>query len=377
VGINALFSPKFGALTGPRYPLDPNMPAGDRINCFLPGTKIEGEFVKAMRSIYHGKAVEIVTDNGNILRVTGKHPVFTEQGLIFADSIEEGNNLISYKGDIKRPIDDGFNPFAIFPSNKNNSPSSIEQVFGTLSEIAFNESRGANSADFHGDGQFIKGDIKIVGANRELLMDVESLRPKMVGKLSLKFEDFILSFECSVGTSNFDGAVINHSSSGIPSVGALAFDEFSIFFNRFPFEGFAFRLSPEFDSTLNKVSVDGGSGSVEHFGKGFDALSTFIKGDNPFRVPINVIVSTMVVGRSSFDFSSIDNFIENGGRDRIFVHDFLNRHSGNILLDNVISINHFDYSGFVYDVESPYGWLIADNLLVSNCRCSMIFEIRQ
>ena len=33
VKIDELFSPKFGALTGPRYPLDQNMPAADRINC--------------------------------------------------------------------------------------------------------------------------------------------------------------------------------------------------------------------------------------------------------------------------------------------------------------------------------------------------------
>ncbi len=33
VGINARYSPKFGALIGPRYPLDQEMPAGDRINC--------------------------------------------------------------------------------------------------------------------------------------------------------------------------------------------------------------------------------------------------------------------------------------------------------------------------------------------------------
>jgi len=33
VGINGRFSPKFGAVTGPRYPLDPQMPVGDRVNC--------------------------------------------------------------------------------------------------------------------------------------------------------------------------------------------------------------------------------------------------------------------------------------------------------------------------------------------------------
>lgn len=33
VGLNARFSPKFGAIEGPRYPLDPQMPVGDRVNC--------------------------------------------------------------------------------------------------------------------------------------------------------------------------------------------------------------------------------------------------------------------------------------------------------------------------------------------------------
>ena len=33
VGVNGRFSPKFGATTGPRYPLDPDMPVADRVNC--------------------------------------------------------------------------------------------------------------------------------------------------------------------------------------------------------------------------------------------------------------------------------------------------------------------------------------------------------
>ena len=33
VGLNARFSPQFGQINGPRYPLDPNLVPADRVNC--------------------------------------------------------------------------------------------------------------------------------------------------------------------------------------------------------------------------------------------------------------------------------------------------------------------------------------------------------
>jgi hypothetical protein len=46
-----------------------------------------------------------------------------------------------------------------------------------------------------------------------------------------------------------------------------------------------------------------------------------------------------------------------------------------IVIDNVKSVNHFEYSGFVYDVESPQGWVSANNIITSNCRCTLTYGI--
>lgn len=364
VGINERFSAQFGATQGPRYPLDPEIHVADRVNCFLPGTKIQGEFLKAMRSIYHGKAVEIVTSNGNVLRVTGKHPIFSEQGLVSADHIKSGNNLLACKGNVERPVNRRIDFFASTPAHEDNGPTSVEEVFCAFSAISFTELRRGSTGDLHGDGEFVEGNIEIVGTNWPLLMDDETLATEICGELSLKCKDFTLLFKCSART-------------GLPSGRALTFDQVSVLLNRFPLDEFRFRSAPELDSIFHEDSIDRSSGSVKHLGKGFDALTAFIKGGNPFGISIDSFIPTMVVGGSPFDFRGTDDFIKSVMRNPGFVQDFQNRQPGNIQLDNVVSVNHFDYSGFVYDVETPYGWVIVDGIFLKQCRCSMTFEIRQ
>jgi HK97 family phage portal protein len=379
VKINERFSAKAGASLGPMYPLDLCLKPADRVNCFLPGTKIEGKFIKAMKSSYHGKAVEIVTVGGSVLRVTGKHPIFTEKGFVPADSIKNRDNLLACERDIKGPIS-GRNLSLLsssFPADKNNSPADIEQIFSAFFDIGFNELRGGSAADFHGDGQFVKGDIEIVGANRPLLVDNKSIVPKICGEIILKFKDFILNFECCVSSGNFPSNRVDISLSGLPSSGALTLDQLSVFFKRFPFDEFCFRPSSEIDTVVPKDSVNRPPRNVEHFGKGLDAFATFIKGDNPFGVTLDVFVSHIDAGRSFFDFSIVKDFVKGRLIDVGITENFRDRHSGKIRVDNVNSVNHFDYSDFVYDVETPYGWLVANGLIVSNCRCSTLFEIRQ
>ena len=226
VKINDRYSAKFGASLGPMYPLDLVLVPADRVNCFLPGTKIEGEFITAMKSNYHGKVVEIVTGSGNILRVTGKHPIFTEQGFVTADSIKIGDIL-----------------FAKY-LNEDSDSVAIERVFESFATIGGFHLRKANKESFHGDGQFIDGNIEVNKIKNPLLIGDRDVN---------------------------------------------AFIE-KILFNKIA------------GSLVNSLFAD-------------------------------------------------------------------------ILRDNVVAVSHSDYSGFVYDVEEIHGWLLANNLVVSNCRCSQIFSI--
>jgi len=374
VKIDERFSIKAGATKGPLYPLDQCLMPADRVNCFLPGTKIEGEFIKAMKSLYHGKAVEIVTNSGNILRVTGKHPIFSEQGLISADSINEGDNLIACKRDIKRPVNDF--PFAgSFPTYENDSPACIEQIFSALSTVKFNEFRRIGSTDFHGDGKFIKGDIEIVGADMPLLINSKSSIPEISGELILECVDFVLSIKCGIGSSIFGDDSVNITSACIPSSRAFVLNQLSIFLKFFPLNKFLFRLGLECDTALFKNSIDGSPGSFEYSGNSIDTFSTFIKGDNPLGITINSFIPISIISRSSsLDFSFINDFIKSMCFDASNIKDLLNGKSRNVQFDDVVSVNHFNHSGFVYDVETPYGWLIANDIIVSNCRCSCIFS---
>jgi hypothetical protein len=45
---------------------------------------------------------------------------------------------------------------------------------------------------------------------------------------------------------------------------------------------------------------------------------------------------------------------------------------GLIGLDRLRTLRRREWAGFVYDVQSPVGWIVANGLVVSNCRCRVI-----
>ncbi len=47
------------------------------------------------------------------------------------------------------------------------------------------------------------------------------------------------------------------------------------------------------------------------------------------------------------------------------------RYAAEILIDDVVRIQIVPWSGHVYDLQSPNGWIVANGLVSSNCRCSV------
>ena len=65
-------------------------------NCLLPRQSIHGEVVAGSKAFYAGPAIEIITARGNRLRLTVNHPILTSLGLVSAQDLRQGMNLLSY-----------------------------------------------------------------------------------------------------------------------------------------------------------------------------------------------------------------------------------------------------------------------------------------
>jgi len=352
------------------YPMDNNLSPGERVNCFLPGTKIYGQISKGMKSIYEGEAFEIKTLNGHVLRVTMNHPIFTDQGVVPARLVKQGDKVVTNKINIERTM--------LIPSDKNNCPSTVENIFSTLSLIASPEIIGTIPEYFNCDAASIKGDINIISTNRELLSDFKSSFPERRSKVVLKKSLSELLFKNSGGSFALGFSGVFTPSPGLPCSDHVFMDKSFIFFDFIPFEFFGLTSISEFNPILFKDSINRLSGNIEHLRKFFDAETAQILFDYFRLFGFNLTVSLIDVAprfSTVYDPSSIKNVIKSSGCKRDGIHDVLNSFSGNVSVDNVLSVHKFNYSGTVYDVESPYGWVFANSILSSNCMCTLTYSI--
>jgi hypothetical protein len=58
--------------------------------------------------------------------------------------------------------------------------------------------------------------------------------------------------------------------------------------------------------------------------------------------------------------------------DASFAGDLVQRFPGLVATDQVVQTRKFDFSGHVYDLQAETGWIVANGIVTSNCRCQLI-----
>lgn len=327
--------PEHAALDGRIYPADHPFwaqwypPSG--FNCILPGNVVRGSFTAGVKSFYRGKAFEIATVGGKRVTVTGNHPVATPQGLVPAKAIREGDHLLTYAswveggtgaegGEIAvRPrLPRAHEPDVLSPCvNKDNGPAAVEQVFGALAKVGQVIRTEARPDDLDGDGAFGDGYVDVVTVDGVLLNDFAEVR-----RQSLRDRSLVSVNEpsgASAGTGAGDSVRIgaNHAADSLPGSAALPLNGSRVSLEFGPFEGLRFGATPDLDAILPE-----------------DAR-------------------------------------ESRPRKSEIVAELLERFPGLVAADEVVNVREFDWSGHVYDFQSASGFIVADGLLLSNCRCSV------
>ena len=347
------------------YPGAHTLSAENRCNCILPGALVEGEFDVAMRSSYSGQAVEIITRSGRRLSLTPNHPVLTKHGLVAAGQLQRGDQVVAYDGQV-----DSFPRAGACGDQVDDVPTTIEKVFETfmlrsiLGGTSTVEVRRANVDDFHGDGKFIEGEIEIVRPNGELLVDGEPNGFKERSDDVLHLEDAETTPIDGQSGFRLFGLGLNSSSGGVPCATTLPFDGGTITLERAPFESFRVGLAAEINASLRETTVDRQTTTAVRLSDRVDGHPVGVLNDDLIdvkREPVTV-VRELTSGESHSPIQRV-------ALTPTFLGELFNRYSRVVFVDEIVDVRKFEFRGHVYDLQSVKGWIVANGLFTSNCRC--------
>lgn len=283
--------------------------------CVLPGSIIQGEVNGASRSIYSGKAFEFTTLKGSRFSVTANHPVFTSRGLISARELCKGDKLISNK------FQTGVSLLgSASKGNEYDQPTRVEDIFSAFSKSGVSSFVSTSTDDFHSESASFYGKVDVVGAYRVLLDYWKALSFQDRGEVIFKRTPPLEPFMHGLGAFDFAFKGLYSSPSRFPGSRALLFNYLSIIFTRFasfPFNTFRLGSASDFDIIFDQSSPNSISRAIPFF------------------------------------------------------REFVNRFSGQVFIDQIVNIREFDFCGHVYDLQSPNGWILSQNICISNCRCGV------
>lgn len=278
-------------------------------NCLLPGTRVLAPGVAAgFKASFSGPAVELVLADGRRICITANHVLLTSTGFAPASALRKGDHVVDCP-EFERVV----------PSHPDDDygPALIEDVVDSLSV-----SRGVTASSvpvapeyLHGDGTFIYGHVDVVAADGELWGALEASASQGMDHLPLCAGWDDREFE---RLGDLESVLVRLS---LAAHGVVCGDGISPSLLGRPASGhqpIGLGLAADSDTQLLEPSADGGSLYVE-------ALSECV-----LRFP-SLVTTTKVV-----------------------------------------EVNHYSFSGHVYDLQTTSGLYLANGVVSSNCRCTLI-----
>ena len=277
-------------------------------NCLLPGAEVSGRIVAGLEARYSGPAIEIKTFRGNALRVTPNHQILTSEGWIAASELRQGMQLFSDQGDSRNGTSFG-------EIDDYKRPALVEDVIQALRLRGFTAAKPSR-LDLHGDARWVDGEVDVVGANRELRKNVQPARSQESDDFRFPLTDSFEPCIRGVGTANLHLERVL-----LPA----------------PSEPTSLHLSDD----LSAVGLQ--------------------------QTPLD----PLLLGRSSkWDVCSFEGVRQDVAANAAFLGELQKRSAGQIAGDEVVEVRNFEFSGQVYELQSEVGWIIAQNIVISNCRCT-------
>ena len=369
-GLNPNYPP-LAAAFGKMDPAGPNDLSNTFLNihpnCLVPGGLVLAEgLMSESRRPYDGKVVTLETSSGNRITVTPNHPVLTDRGFIAAGLLEEGQKIIEASGKYTGLFGEAPNDI--------NIPTGLEEIFHSLVSSGGSAAcRVVGSAEqFHGDGvpdskvDIVFADGSGVSKRDPVLsqkLTEKDLpaghlrRPVLVRKGSLA-EHFIRELSSLYRRVSRFGLIcgikgISEDSKNLSDLRRGATAGFSNLSERQP--GFM-----EFKETVKKLRVLGS----ELFGNIVKALAPGPLGKDHAEVMLGVFDSPRVEIKFPGDVCA---------REPLLVARLQELFRDNGLVVSVLTHKSTSsYSGFVYNLETRYGYYVYNSIVTHNCLHSLV-----
>lgn len=244
-------------------------------------------------------------------------------------------------------------------------PTAIEEVFRSLKESPFVVSHAmpATAEDFHGDGRAIDGDVDIVYIDRLLESDGVAALPEEIGQFNFSGDGVAFGALPALRHSDFH-IMRDRTPAYCVMCGTDLLPPLALRHER-PFEGFGLGLIAEGSPGLNQPLPYRPTVDPQTVSNGLFRFTGQITGDNLARRQLDPLPNSVLIDPGRVHDSS-DNLI----RHAFLAGQFIDRFSGLIAPDEIVSIRKFDFSGHVYDLQvDDYELYITKGIVTSNCRC--------
>lgn len=338
--------------------------------CFLPGTVVEANVEMASKAMYSGEVVEVTTAAGRRLTVTGNHPVMTASGFVRADRLREGDSLLCHQGGVEAGRG------ALPAHDEEQPPARIEDVFSSLADVGHLVRVPVDTDDLHGDGRFCDGHVEVVATDRKLLLDVGPQAPQFAGDLGLAGVDATLVAPAGDRLGGDDLLRTRPPDARTPGGAALALDGGAVVLHDGPLQRLRLGAASRIEAGLRQQFDDGVAGDAEGAAYGEDGLPAPEGGDG---------LGSLVVGdpllrrrRPQRGATRRQKPAQVMTADAKLASYLPERHPGVVTIDKIVKVVKRPYSGHVYDLQTATGWIVANGIFCSNCRCVWVpLSVRQ
>jgi 8-oxo-dGTP pyrophosphatase MutT (NUDIX family) len=332
---------------------------------FLPGTRIQGDIIAALKAFYSGPAVEIRTSSGERLRVTINHPVMTNFGAVSAGNLREGMKLFRQRHVIR-------NTFVLGMADQNDNPLMIEEIFETLRGKGF-VAVAPSADDLHGDARCVYGDVDIVCADRRLLRHLQASLGQSSSKFVFPKTDVFAEPRAVSGGSL--RAFRERSSSAFrssPSIAALTNDgRFSSQFYGEPLETFRSGTPANSNAIASQELTQDIALYSTFIGKLFERRAGAVSLDQLCSLTW-LENAARAASITHFNAAAFKAAINHFARQAAFIRDLVDAGTFSVEHDEIIELRRFEYVGHIYDVQSTKGWIVTPETLCFQCRCAFV-----
>ncbi len=370
------------------------------VGCFPAGTIVSGTFEGGLHAVYTGKMVELETANGQRLTVTANHPVATPNGFVRAGSLREGDDVLSHGNQVRH---------SGTPQPKvDHQPAAIEDVLRALSKTRQGLAHALGAEDLYGDGALIDGNVHVVLPDRALLPDPVARRVKQLRDLILvpaaPHQPLLVRDRASKSAL---GRRVR-AASRLPGSAEHRLDALAILAKRIPVVPCRLASVAKAHASLGQHATRGPHAPAVAGAQLFQGVSTTAirAGQVGYRISRRARqLASSIPSRPALTFDRLGVGLhrrplrplrlgsaaqpstgvtkpagESRTADTRFLTELEHGFPGFVTPDKLIKIRDWHAVGaHVYDLQSPYGWLVAaashgnpnGAILCANCRCSL------